>query len=85
MKTKIIHLNPTKPPFTSTISFEGAVQFNLEDRLPGIRFRTMTRMFSTLLEELHENGVLTDDGVAKILDLEITKISEDEPERGSNE
>ena len=69
MKTLI--LNPTKPPFTNTISMERAVQWNMESS-----GRNLSLMFAALLEELVEEGCLFYGNIGRILDMEVTGVED---------
>jgi len=74
MKTLI--LNPTKAPFTNTISMQRAVEFNLEERGAGEPFKAMALMFSSLLEELVDEGCLFYGNIGRILDMEVTGVED---------
>lgn len=76
MKTLI--LNPTKAPFTNTITAQRAVEFNLEERGAGEPHKAMALMFATLLEELYDGGCLFYGNIGKILSMEVTAIEETE-------
>lgn len=82
---KTINLRPTKAPFTNTITFQRAVEFNLHERNRTTvePAEALATMLSRLLEELYSMEALTESNIARILDLEITRISQ-EPEGGTN-